>query len=325
MSLLEINQLSVSFATHGGKHTVVDGVDLSLASGESLAIVGESGSGKSVTSLAIMGLIDTPGQVTAERINFADIDLLVASESAKRNLRGSQLSMIFQDPASSLDPCFTVGDQLDEVLRTHTSLTSQERRSRAIDLLQAVGIPDPKSRLNAWPHQLSGGMSQRVMIAIAIACEPALLIADEPTTALDVTIQAQIMDLLADLSDRSGMAMILITHNLDIVADAVDRIMVMYAGQVVEMADKDSLFNGPMHPYTDALLRSIPGGKRMTGGRRLDVIPGRVPHPGESITGCRFHPRCEFANARCHNEMPPMTHKTRGAVRCFYPLEVGIT
>jgi dipeptide transport system ATP-binding protein len=320
MSLLEINNLNVDFVTDDGRLRAVDGISLQVDTGETLAIVGESGSGKSVTSLALMGLIDEPGVVQAERIQFNEQDLLRIGQASMRNILGNDLSMIFQDPASSLNPCFTVARQLNETLKRHTSLGRRARRKRALQLLNDVGIPDPENRITAWPHQLSGGMSQRVMIALAIACSPSLLIADEPTTALDVTIQAQIMDLLASLSVQSGMAMILITHDLGVVADAADRVLVMYAGQAVELADKDALFSRPRHPYTRALMKSMPAGSRLTEGRRLPVIPGKVPRPGEEIHGCRFHPRCEFARSRCKSERPTLDALDGRSVRCFYPL-----
>jgi len=321
MALLEVKDLKVSFTTNHGRLYAVDGIDVTLEAGESLAIVGESGSGKSVTSLSIMGLIENPGEVQAEHILFKGQDLASVSARKHRAILGNELSMIFQDPSSSLNPCFTIGAQIDEALKKHTDTSRKARRQRAIDLLKAVGIPDPESRLAAWPHQLSGGMNQRVMIAIAISCNPALLIADEPTTALDVTIQAQIMSLLKELGESRDMAMILITHDLGVVAETVDRVMVMYAGQVVESACKNDLLDHPQHPYTRALMESIPSG-RLQGDQRLPVIPGRVPVLDMLPGGCRFHPRCKYADDKCRQQRPELVIDDNRSVRCFHPLGV---
>jgi dipeptide transport system ATP-binding protein len=319
MKLLEVEDLKVSFVSRQGRAQVVDGLDIRLETGETLAIVGESGSGKSVASLAIMGLIESPGEVQARQILFQGRDLQAMPARQRRTVLGKQLSMIFQDPGSSLNPCYTIGVQIDEVLKVHTGINGKARRQRAIELLEAVGIPDPASRLKAWPHQLSGGMNQRVMIAIAIACHPALLIADEPTTALDVTIQAQIMRLLKSLGRNRDMAMILISHDLGVVAEAVDRVLVLYAGQLVESATKDKLFAQPRHPYTQALMKSIPSGRRQD-HQRLPVIPGQVPLPGAYPQGCRFHPRCRYADDKCRLQAPPLVTDGCRSVRCFYPL-----
>ena len=319
MTVLNVKDLRVSFTTHQGRLYAVDGIDIQLDAGATLAIVGESGSGKSVASLSIMGLVDSPGEVRAEHIQFKGRNLLSCSARQRRAILGNELAMIFQDPGSSLNPCFTIGAQIDEVLKKHTNAGRTARRQRAIELLMAVGMPDPESRMAAWPHQLSGGMNQRVMIAIAIACNPALLIADEPTTALDVTIQAQIMTLLKKLGDSRDMAMILISHDLGVVAETVDRIMVMYAGQIVESASKDELLNRPQHPYTHALMESIPSG-RLHGDQRLPVIPGRVPVLDDLPQGCRFHPRCSHADAQCRQISPSLTINGDHSVRCFHPL-----
>ena len=254
MPLLEIDNLSVDFPTTAGRLKAVDRVSLSVEEGEVLGIVGESGSGKSVTMLAMMGLVAYPGEVRADRLTFAGQNMLHLSDRERRRIAGKDVAMVFQEPTSSLNPCFTVGFQLGETLRVHMGLDRAARRKRSIELLEQVGIPAPEGRLNAFPHQLSGGMNQRVMIAMAIACNPRLLIADEPTTALDVTIQAQILDLLLSLQRERGMALILITHNMGVVAETAQRVMVMYAGQVVEEQPAAKLFSAPRHPYTAALL-----------------------------------------------------------------------
>src|SRR5476649_377606 len=267
MALLEIENLSVDFPTIAGVMRAVDGVSLTLEEGEVLGIVGESGSGKSVTMLALMGLVAFPGEIRAKRLAFAGQDLLALSPGARRRLIGKDLAMIFQDPTTSLNPCFTIGFQLQETLRLHEHLDRGARRRRAIELLDQVGIPAPESRLRSFPHQMSGGMNQRVMIAMAIACNPRLLIADEPTTALDVTIQAQILDLLLTLQRERGMALILITHNMGVVAETAQRVSVMYAGQIVEERTTAQLFAAPQHPYTAALLAALP--ERSSGESRL--------------------------------------------------------
>src|SRR6476660_5003111 len=267
MPLLDIRDLHVEFPTQGGTLHAVDGVSLRLEQGEVLGIVGESGSGKSVTMMAMMGLIGWPGRVRAQHLRFDGHDLLGLSDKARRGLVGKDVAMIFQEPTTSLNPCFTIGWQLMETLRLHLHLDKREAKKRAIGLLEQVGIPAASSRLNSYPHQLSGGMNQRVMIAMAIACNPRLLIADEPTTALDVTIQAQILDLLLSLQRERGMALVLITHNMGVVAETAQRVMVMYAGQIMEERDAASLFEAPQHPYTAALLAALP--ERSVGDHRL--------------------------------------------------------
>jgi dipeptide transport system ATP-binding protein len=318
MPLLDIANLSVDFPTIGGVMHAVDGVTIKVEEGEVLGIVGESGSGKSVTMLALMGLVAYPGQIRADRLAFAGKDLLSLSAGDRRRLTGKDLAMIFQEPTTSLNPCFTIGFQLQETLRLHEGLERKARRRRAIELLEQVGIPAPETRLRAFPHQLSGGMNQRVMIAMAIACNPRLLIADEPTTALDVTIQAQILDLLLTLQRERGMALILITHNMGVVAETAQRVSVMYAGQIVEERSAAALFAAPQHPYTAALLAALP--ERSTGETRLATIPGMVPGLHNRPTGCLFHPRCLYANARCRAVQPELRPWLDGKVRCHYPL-----
>src|SRR6266851_2351028 len=300
MALLEIENLSVDFPTIAGVMHAVEGVSIKLEEGEVLGIVGESGSGKSVTMLALMGLVAYPGQIRADRLAFAGRDLLALSSGDRRRLTGKDLAMIFQEPTTSLNPCFTIGFQLQETLRLHEGLDRASRRRRAIELLEQVGIPAPESRLHAFPHQLSGGMNQRVMIAMAIACNPRLLIADEPTTALDVTIQAQILDLLLSLQRDRGMALILITHNMGAVSDTTERVAVMYAGQVMEERSTESLFASPQHPYTAALLAARP---QASDGGRLATIPGVVPGQYDRPRGCLFSPRCAYAT--------PLTEEVR--------------
>jgi dipeptide transport system ATP-binding protein len=318
MALLDIENLSVDFPTTAGVMHAVDGVSFRLEEGEVLGIVGESGSGKSVTMLALMGLVAYPGQITADRLAFAGQDLLALSAGERRRLTGKDLAMIFQEPTTSLNPCFTIGFQLQETLRLHEHLDRAARRKRAIELLEQVGIPAPESRLRAFPHQLSGGMNQRVMIAMAIACNPRLLIADEPTTALDVTIQAQILDLLLALQRERGMALILITHNMGVVAETAQRVSVMYAGQVVEERGAAELFAAPQHPYTAALLAALP--ERSTGETRLATISGVVPGLHDRPRGCLFNPRCAYANAHCRAVQPELRPWLGGKVRCHYPL-----
>jgi dipeptide transport system ATP-binding protein len=319
MALLEIENLSVEFPAVAGRLKAVDRVSLSVDEGEVLGIVGESGSGKSVTMLAMMGLVPFPGEVRADRLRFAGRDLLGLSTRQRRGITGKDVAMVFQEPTSSLNPCFTIGFQLGETLRLHEGLDRAARRRRSVELLEQVGIPAPETRLRAFPHQLSGGMNQRVMIAMAIACNPRLLIADEPTTALDVTIQAQILDLLVRLQRERQMALILITHNMGVVAETAQRVMVMYAGQVVEEQPAERLFAAPRHPYTAALLSALP--ERSHGHNRLPTIPGMVPGLHDRPTGCLFNPRCRYADARCRAEEPALTRATAASVRCHYPLD----
>jgi dipeptide transport system ATP-binding protein len=318
MALLEIRDLSVEFPTSRGLLRAVEGVSLSVDEGEVLGVVGESGSGKSVTMLALMGLVAYPGRVRAERLAFAGRDLLAISDAERRKLTGKDVAMIFQEPTTSLNPCFTIGWQLAETLRLHEGLDGRAAKRRSIELLEQVGIPAPEGRLKSFPHQLSGGMNQRVMIAMAIACNPRLLIADEPTTALDVTIQAQILDLLLTLQRERGMALVLITHNMGVVAETAQRVMVMYAGQVMEEQAAERLFAAPQHPYTAALLAALP--ERSTGERRLATIPGVVPGADDRPSGCLFSPRCAYANDHARRVRPDLRPWLGGHVRCHYPL-----
>ncbi|WP_099825095.1 ABC transporter ATP-binding protein [Oceaniglobus indicus] len=320
MPLLRIRNLSVDFATASGAFRAVDAVDQDIDTGEILAIVGESGSGKSVSMLALMGLLPWTATVTADEITFDDRDLLNMDRRARRRIVGNDLAMIFQEPMSSLNPCFTVGWQIKEALRYHLRLGRAERHARAIELFEQVGIPDPEKRLSAFPHQLSGGMNQRAMIAMAIACKPKLLIADEPTTALDVTIQAQILDLLADLRRETGMGLVLITHDMGVVAETAERVSVQYAGQKVEEQAVGDLFNTPHHPYTGALLDALP--ERAT-EKMLPTIPGVVPGQFDRPAGCLFSPRCKFADAKCKSTPPAPLGADLGHARCFYPLNAN--
>jgi dipeptide transport system ATP-binding protein len=318
MPLLEIEDLHVEFPSHGGVLHAVEGVSLTLDEGEVLGIVGESGSGKSVTMLALMGLVAAPGRVRARKLAFAGRDLLHASDRERREIVGKDVAMIFQEPTTSLNPCFTIGFQLAETLKLHLGMGGKAARKRSVDLLEQVGIPAAATRLNEFPHQMSGGMNQRVMIAMAIACNPRLLIADEPTTALDVTIQAQILDLLRDLQRERGMALVLVTHNMGVVADMARRVAVMYAGQVMEEREADDLFGMPQHPYTDALLAAMP--ERSTGQSRLATIPGVVPGLYDRPAGCLFAPRCAHATRRCIADRPSLRPWEQGSVRCHYPM-----
>ncbi|GGA09723.1 ABC transporter ATP-binding protein [Neptunicoccus cionae] len=317
MSLLRIRNLSVDFATASGKFRAVDGVDQDVNTGEILAIVGESGSGKSVSMLAMMGLLPWTATVTADEMTFDGHDLLTISKRERRRVVGKDLAMIFQEPMSSLNPCFTVGWQIKETLRVHLGLSRKACHARAVELFEQVGIPDPERRLSAFPHQMSGGMNQRVMIAMAIACKPKLLIADEPTTALDVTIQAQILDLLTSLRDDNGMGLVLITHDMGVVAETAERVSVQYAGQKIEEQPVLPLFQSPHHPYTAALLDALP--ERAT-EKHLPTIPGMVPGQFDRPAGCLFSPRCKFANSKCKAEQPAPQGPDLGHARCFYPL-----
>ena len=303
--LLTIEGLRTTFRTQNGEIAAVDGVDLSVAKGRTLGIVGESGCGKSILSLSVMRLVPPPGRIAAGRISFDGRDLLELSPAEMRGLRGNRIAMIFQEPMTSLNPVFTAGDQITEAMRAHDrTASSTALRARAIAALGRVRIPAPERRFEEYPHQMSGGMRQRVMIAMALACAPDLLIADEPTTALDVTVQAQILDLLRELQQETGMAIILITHDLGVVAEMADEVAVMYAGRVVERASGAAIFDDPQHPYTLGLLGSIP--KIEEQRDRLLAIEGAVPPPFALPSGCRFHPRCVFADAACIAQDPPL-------------------
>ncbi len=320
MSLLEVRNLSVAFATRHGEFLAVDGVDVTVDRDEVLAIVGEFGSGKSVAMLAVMGLLPFTARVSADRMAFDGADLLTMAPRERRRIAGKDLAMIFQEPMSSLNPCFTVGFQIDEALKTHLGLDRRVRARRVVELLEEVGIPDAARRTHAFPHQLSGGMSQRVMIAMALACRPKLLIADEPTTALDVTIQAQILDLLVSLRRENGMGLVLITHDMGVVAETADRVIVQYAGQQVETNTTRGLFADPHHPYTAALLAALP---ERANQRRLPAIPGVVPGQFDRPQGCLFAPRCAYAFEACRNQAPGPAAAELGRALCYTPLSRG--
>jgi peptide/nickel transport system ATP-binding protein len=314
--LLEIEGLKTHFFTRDGVVRAVDGVSFSVAPGETLAVVGESGCGKSVTSLSILRLIAAPpGRIVEGSIRFEGRDLLGLSERAMRDIRGNEISMIFQEPMTSLNPVLTIGRQIAEMLIVHRGLGAEAAQARAIEMLRLVGIPEPAQRIEQYPHELSGGTRQRVMIAMALACDPKLLIADEPTTALDVTVQAQILDLMRQLKARTGTAIILITHSLGVVAEMAQRVVVMYGGRKVEEAPVEALFARPRHPYTRALLGSVPrlGSSLARNGKtRLAEIRGVVPSLKEAIEGCIFAPRCSHATQRCAQSYPPLEEKAGG-------------
>ena len=322
MSLLQVRDLRTHFFTREGVIRAVDGVSFDVAAGETLGIVGESGCGKSVTALSIMGLIagDT-GRIVGGAIRLEGRELLSLSDGELRALRGTGMSMIFQEPMTSLNPVLSIGTQIAESIVRHTGVGWRAARARAIEMLDLVRIADAARRLDEYPHQLSGGMRQRVMIAIALCLDPRLVIADEPTTALDVTIQAQILDLMVDLKDRLGMAMIMITHDLGVVAETCDRVLVMYAGRIVEQAPVDNIFKSPAHPYTQGLLEALPGldmGGEIAGRRRLADIPGLVPSLAQPILGCAFAPRCRHATDRCHAQSPEVVIVDQGhEVACW--------
>ncbi len=319
MSLLEIRNLRVEFGNPAAPFCAVQGLDLTLDRGGLLGVVGESGSGKSVSMLALMGLIDAPGRVSADVLRFDGQDLLSLSPRQRRAIVGRDMAMIFQDPVASLNPSYTVGFQIIETLRVHQRASRARMRDRALELLRLVEIPDPALRLGAYPHQLSGGMSQRVMIAMALACTPKLLIADEPTTALDVTIQAQVLELLVNLQRQQDMALVLITHDLALLAEYAQRIAVMYAGEVVEVQDVPALFQRPHHPYTEALLAAIPEHAR--GAARLPTLPGLVPGADRAPRRCLLSPRCSYADSTCQETHPHLAALSGGAqVRCLKPL-----
>ena len=315
--LLEVRGLTTCFKVEGGEFTAVDGVSFSVHTGRTLGIVGESGCGKSVTSLSIMGLLPKgQGRIASGSVYFGGVDLAQLSPDAMRALRGNKIAMIFQEPMTSLNPAFTIGDQLIEGIRCHTDLSHAEARARAIDMLRRVRIPLPEKRIDEYPHKLSGGMRQRVMIAMALSSEPALLIADEPTTALDVTIQAQVLELMRTLREETGTAIMLITHDLGVIAELADDVVVMYAGRIVERAPVARLFAEPQHPYTIGLLGSIP--KLHLAQDRLAAIEGQVPTPMSVMEGCRFAPRCPFADAQCRAAQPPLRDLGAGhEAACF--------
>ena len=314
--LLSVKNLSTEFPVKKGIVKAVEDVSFDVDAGEILAIVGESGSGKSVTSLSVMGLLAEPGHVAGGSMEFEGKDLVTLSEREYRELRGNDMAMIFQEPMTSLNPVYRVGKQIVEAIRTHEDVSKKEARERAIDMLRKVGIPSPEKRIDDYPHQMSGGMRQRVMIAMALSCNPKLLIADEPTTALDVTIQAQILDLLRRLRDDTGMAVLLITHDLGVVSETADRVVVMYCGQVVEEAEVRTLFDHPMHPYTLGLLKSIPR-LEDDDSKRLYMIKGMVPNPLEMPPGCHFSDRCDSCMDICREKIPDLVDVGGHKVRCF--------
>ncbi|MFN9096124.1 MAG: ABC transporter ATP-binding protein [Alphaproteobacteria bacterium] len=324
MAMLEVDNLQTHFRTPDGINRAVDGVSFHVEAGETLAIVGESGCGKSVTAMSILRLIPEPPGKLAGAIRFNGKNLLDLSEAEMRGIRGNEISMIFQEPMTSLNPVLTVGRQIGETLRLHQGMSAQQAEDRAVEMLKLVGIPEAERRVKEYPHQLSGGMRQRVMIAIALACNPKLLIADEPTTALDVTIQAQILDLMRDLKHRVGAAIVLITHDLGVVAEVAERVVVMYAGRKVEEAKVGPLFRNPRHPYTQGLLGSVPKlGSSLDGTEtRLQEIPGLVPSLKKKLEGCVFASRCNYATDLCRSVAPGLEEKAPGhIVACHYAVK----
>ncbi|MDP2481088.1 MAG: ABC transporter ATP-binding protein [Candidatus Palauibacterales bacterium] len=318
MPLLEVEELSTWFRTRSGDAHAVDGVSFQLRAGETLGLVGESGSGKSVTALSLLGLVPRPAGriVTGSSVRLRGEELVGADERRLRAVRGGEIAMVFQEPMTSLNPVLTIGRQVEEGIRIHRRLPANEARSEAVRMLERVGIPEPADRIRAYPHQLSGGMRQRVMIAMALACRPSILVADEPTTALDVTVQAQILELLLDLQRELGMAILLITHDLGVVAEVADRVAVMYAGRIVETATVEDLFEAPAHPYTAGLMAAVPDPDRPA--QRLTAIPGNVPEPTRWPDGCRFHPRCPHAWERCRGAEPGLLETAAGGrSRCW--------
>lgn len=314
--ILQVQGLKTSFFTDDGQVPAVDGIDFYIREGEILGIVGESGCGKSVTSLSIMGLVGEPGKVVDGKIVLRGEEITYAPEKRMRQIRGDDIAMIFQEPMTSLNPVFTIGNQLNEAIRIHRKMSKKEARVRAIDLLKRVGLPRAEELLDNFPHQLSGGMRQRVMIAMAMACDPKVLIADEPTTALDVTIQKQILNLMKKLNRETGTAIALITHDLGVVAQMCERVIVMYAGKIVEEGSVKDIFNHPSHPYTKGLIASVPDMRNPS--PRLYSIPGNVPKPGSINKGCLFAPRCDYVMDRCKEELPDLIPLDREhQVRCF--------
>ena len=317
-SLLEVKNLTTSFFTADGELRAVDGVSFEIEEGKTMGLVGESGCGKSVTALSIMRLIPSPpGKIVGGQVLLRGQDLLKLNGSAMRRIRGNEISMVFQEPMTSLNPVFTIGNQIAEAIRLHQGLNRKETRDKVIEMLRLVKIADPETRIKDYPHQLSGGMRQRVMIAMALSCNPSLLIADEPTTALDVTIQAQILELIGELQERLGMALLLITHDLGVVAEQAHDVAIMYAGKIVERARPEVIFSRPLHPYTVGLLNSIPGIKGEK-KKRLEAIPGVVPSPLELPGGCRFRDRCPKAGGICAGTEPELVEKEKGHwVSCY--------
>ncbi|MGH7797459.1 MAG: ABC transporter ATP-binding protein [Candidatus Binatia bacterium] len=318
--LLQVKNLQTSFFTPEGEVRAIDGVSFEIGEGKTIGLVGESGCGKSVTSLSIMRLIQSPpGKIVGGEILYRGRDLLKLNNEEMRKIRGNEISMIFQEPMTSLNPVFTVGNQIGEAIRLHQGLGKKETRHKTIDMLRLVKIADPESRVDSYPHQLSGGMRQRVMIAMALSCNPSLLIADEPTTALDVTIQAQILELMKELQQKIGMALLLITHDLGVVAEQADDVAIMYAGKIVERSNTRAIFNHPLHPYTVGLLNSLPSASTLK-KKRLDAIPGVVPSPLNLPSGCRFRDRCPRAAELCAQTEPELVEEEAGhTVACHFP------
>ena len=318
-SLIQVKDLRTSFFTPEGEVKAVDGVSFEIGEGKTLGLVGESGCGKSVTALSIMRLVPSPpGRIVGGEILYRGRDLLKLDGESMRKMRGNEISMIFQEPMTSLNPVFTVGNQIGEAIHLHQGLGKRETREKTIEMLRLVKIADPESRIDDYPHQLSGGMRQRVMIAMALSCNPSLLIADEPTTALDVTIQAQIMELMQELQEKLGMSLLLITHDLGVVAEQADEVAIMYAGKMVERAATKQIFSRPLHPYTVGLLNSLPGARGHK-KRRLDAIPGVVPSPLELPGGCRFRDRCPKAAGMCAEAEPELVEKENGhSAACYF-------
>ncbi len=322
--LIEVKNLRTYFRTREAVSRAVDGVSFSIDAGKTLGVVGESGCGKSVTALSILRLVsDPPGRIEGGEILLRGRNLLGLPEKEMRKIRGEKISMIFQEPMTSLNPVFTVGSQIAEVFRVHRGLSRREAFREAVRMLETVRMPEAARRAREYPHQMSGGMRQRVMIAMALACNPELLIADEPTTALDVTVQAQILRLMKELQNQFGSAIMMITHDLGVIAETSDRVVVMYAGQIVEDAEVRQLFRAPLHPYTQGLMKSVPQLETIGLGRRLAPIPGNVPNPASHPSGCRFHPRCPFAQDRCRTEMPELEMAEAGhQIRCHLWKEI---
>ena len=321
--ILKIENLKTYFDTWAGVVKAVDGVGLDVREGETLGLVGESGSGKSVTALSILSIVPRPGKIMGGRILYKGENLLEKNENEMQKIRGKEISYVFQDPATSLNPVFSVADQLIEVIRRHQNVTKKEALEKAIELFRLVEIPDPEIKIWNFPHQLSGGMKQRMAVARALSCQPSLLLADEPTTNLDVTIQAQILQLMKNLKDKLNMSMILITHDMGVVAGVADRITVLYAGRVCETASTETIFYKPRHPYTKALLTAVPS--LALKKEKLEVIPGNIPNLIEPPSGCRFNPRCEYAKASCREKIPPLVEiEPEHYVACIRASEIDI-
>ena len=320
--LLEINDLHTFFFTEAGVVKAVNGVSVEAERGRTIGLVGESGSGKTITALSALRVIPRPGRIVSGTIRFDGEDILAKREEEMRKLRGPKMAMVFQDPTTSLNPVYTVGKQLTDIITLHKNLAKSEAKEKASRLLEVVGIPEPKKRLNAYPHELSGGMKQRVAIARALSCEPELLFADEPTTNLDVTIQAQVLDLLRQLQKEFKMTLVMITHDMGIIAYMTERVSVLYAGKVMEVADTATIFNKPRHPYTEALLKAVPS---VAQTRKLEVIPGNIPNLIEPPSGCVFHPRCKHMKDICSKEVPPLETVEEGhCVACLMWRELSL-